>query len=410
MYKYLYAVGRYKGYIPGYHFADISNYRLGDLDKLFSMLYIVVNDEMYKEKICITLEDHHASFIANSDLVIQEWLDLQKTTILKTSNVIPEDKAEYVKLERLFTHGYFHFPGDINLTKDRQSDLLSDGAPDLLVKHYMYKSGINYNKQSDHALFTCNGVFYRSIGRQDGIYLLGAGNDYIKKKQDLRIGAMSFEKLGKVTTLPITKDMLTTVPSNGERRWKIKVGANKLDNRTVWIVVNGQLLVDQDMLDRVSSDHLSVRLHGFDAMRHHQVFSNYTVTPELKDMTKLDQYKEEALTMHNSFLVLIDNPTLAVDLVPLTTFLYPSAMHTEERFQHPIVLDNGLFPVPYMRSYGIKQRILNVDLRINRIYPIQTTGTLGGHKVNSMYVNQGNPCTLVKGFFFKIHGINFKVK
>lgn len=408
MYKYLYAVGRYHGSHPGYHQVDIADWYVGDLEKIFSLLFIVIKDEMEGVNKTITLDDYRSSFANTPKLSIQEWLDLNKSTVLKTTKYTPEDKLSYVKQERLFTHGYFNYPGDINLTKDRQKDLFSDSAPDVLIKHYKYVSGVDYNKQVEHALFTMNGVFYRATGRGDGIYLHGAGLDYIYARQDLRFAALNFQKLGKLECVPIEADKLIEIPSNGERGWKYKLSAKQLDSKTVWLVVNGQLIVDSDMIYRVSDDDLVIKLTAFDAMKHNQVYREYCRTPVLKDMSKIHQYKKEALTMHNSFILLIDNPTLGIDVVPLAQHLHPNALHTEDRFQHPIVLDTGLFPVPYMRSYGIKQRILNVDLRINRVYPIQTKGVMGNDKLNSLYVNQGNPGRLVKGFFFKIHGIKFK--
>lgn len=92
----------------------------------------------------------------------------------------------------------------------------------------------------------------------------------------------------------------------------------------------------------------------------------------------------------------------------MTTFNYPNVLHTEERFQHPIVLDNGLFPVPYIKTYGIGQRLLNHDVRISRYYPIQSSGNLAGNPYNSMEINQGDPGVLPRGYLFKISGVTFE--
>lgn len=408
MYKYLYAVGRYKGHMPGFHVVDISRNRVGDLEKLYSILYIVVRDEMLHTDISLLLDDHRLSFSNTPGSSIQEWLTSQANVPLKQAKVKPGKDPLYVKLERIFTNGYFHYPGDVNLTKDRQSELFADSAPDLLVKHYKYSSGIDYRKISDYSLFTVNGVFYRSFGRSDGVYLLGCGFDYIKNRQDLRVGALNFEKLGKITTIPITNDNLIEQDGTGPKRYRIKVTETSLDNKTVWIVINGQLIVDTEMLYRVSNDHMAISPTAFDAMSHYQTYREYCRTPILTDMSKFDKYKKEALLMHNSFLVVIDNPTLGVETIPLANHLYPNVLHTETRFQHPIVLDNGLFPLPYMKSYGIGQRLLNFDLRVVRKYPIQTNGTLGDQRLNDLTVNQGDPGHLAKGFFFKIHGVKFE--
>lgn len=181
-----------------------------------------------------------------------------------------------------------------------------------------------------------------------------------------------------------------------------------IGSKTVWIVVNGQLLVDNDILYQVGANVLMFNPSSFDVMNHFQVYKEYTRTPKLTNMMKFDTYKREALTKGNSFIVVIDNPTVGVEVVPLTTFHYPNVLHTEERFPHPVLLENGLFPTVYPKSYGIKQRLLNHDVRIQKNYPIQTSGTMAGNNYNSLAINQGNPGRLPKGFFFKIFGVTYK--
>lgn len=408
MYKYLYAVGRYKDYQPGFHVVDIRNYYVKDLGKLFSVLYIVVEDKLYNTKLTITLDDYALEFAADPTNGIQGWLDTKSQVVLKQSKIQPGTDKQYVKLERLFENGYFHYPADLNLAKDRQPDLFVDSAPDVLIKHYKFTTGIDYTKQAQKCLFTVNGVFARGVGRVDGIYLLGAGNDYIEVRKDIRIGALNFEKIGALKTIPITPDMLKDVQTTGATRWKINLPDQDLQNKTIWVVVNGQLLTDPDLIYQVGDKDIIVNLGAFDAMSHYQTYKEFTRTPKLTNMTKLDNYKKEALTMANSFVVLIDNPTVGVSVVPLTTFHYPNVLHTEERFPHPVVLENGLFPLPYVKSYGIGQRLLNHDVRIKKVYPIQTAGAMGGNFVNSLDINQGSPGHLPKGYFFKIYGINFE--
>lgn len=409
MYKYLYGVGRRKDYQPGFRVVDIDRFYIKDLGKVFTSLYIVIEDSLYKTKFAIELDTYRLEFENNLTMNIQEWLDTKSQVVLKKAPVTPGNVHKYVKAERLFVDGYFHYPADLNLAKDRQNDLLADTAPDIRIRHYAYDSGVDYRKQVEYSLFVSNGVFYRAVGKDDGIYLVGAGSDYIYSKRDVRIGALNFQKLGKIKTIPITSDMLYKVPTNAGTRWKIKVPDEKLlAGKTHWMVLNGKLVVDPDILYQVSAQELMMDPKSLDVMEHFQTYNEYERTPKLNNMTKFDTYVRDALVMHNSFLVLIDNPTLGVEVTPLTTFHYPNVLHTEERFQHPVMLENGLFPTVYPRSYGIKQRLLNHDVRIKRKYPIQTSGTLAGNNYNAMAINQGDPGHLPKGYFFKIFGVTFE--
>ena len=403
MYTYKYAVGRYKNYRPGYHKVDISEYSVADLEKLFDILYIVAYDSMFKDNICIALEDYKLSFASTPNLTIQEWLDTKQNDVLTLSKIMPGDKYRYVKLERIFTYGYFHYPANINLANDRQELLTSDGAPDIRVAHYMYQN-IDYRNINSYALFNVNGVFCRSVAKDEGIYLLGVGLDYIKNRRDLRVGALNFQKLGKVKTIPITSDTLQEITTTSNKRWEMKI-TDSMVGKTIYMVVNGQLLVDPEMVYRVADDRISIDLTSFDVMHHYFNFGKYTRVPKLTNLTKFDVYKQQALLSDNSFIILVDNPSLGIDVTPMTTFHYPTALHTQEKFQHPVVLDSGMFPVPYIRTYGIGQRLWNHDLRVYNKYPMLTAGNLGGAVVPNDSINPGNPGRLSKGWMFKIHGI-----
>jgi hypothetical protein len=405
MYTYKYSVGRYKNYRPGYHIVDIKDYSVADLEKLFDILYIVINDGFYKVDMSISLEDYRFSFAANPTMDIGEWLTSQNGNNLKSAGIFPGDTYQYVKLERIFTYGYFHYPADLNLANDRQADLFSDMAPDVRIAHYMYDN-VDYGKINDYSLFTVNGVFMRSVSRSDGIFLKGAGLDYIKHRNDLRIGALNFEKLGKVKTVPITEDILLEEEFDGGKRLSCQL--DDIVNKTIYIVVNGQLMVDTNIVYRVAENRVAINLASFDVAHHYLNYKEYTRTPKLTVLSKFETYKRQALLAHNSFFVIVDNPSLGIDVVPLTTFHYPNALHTSDRFQHPVVLDNGMFPTPYIRTYGIKQRLLNHDLRVYKKYPFMTAGALGGNVLLDDAINQGDPGSLSKGWMFKIHGVTLK--
>jgi hypothetical protein len=408
MYTYKYSAGRYKNYRPGYHLVDISGYSVANLEKLFDILYIVVYDDLYKKDISISLEDYRLDFAKNPTLTISNWLTTQNGNNLKSAKIFPSDAYSYVKLERVFTYGYFHYPADVNLANDRQDALLSDSAPDIRLAHYRYQN-IDYTKINSYSLFTINGIFTRSIAKTDGIYLKGAGLDYIAKKNDIRIGALNFEKIGKVTTVPITSNLLIEEPlesDNVGRRYQYKLTGIK--DKTIYLVLNGQLLVDDNIIYRAADDRVVINLSSFDVSHHYLNQGKYTRTPPLELFSGFEQYKKEALLMSNSFFVIIDNPTVGVTLEPLTKFGWPNAFHTEEKFQHPLVLDNGLFPLPYIRTYGRQQRLLNHDLRVSNRYPFMSSGALGGNLVVNPAVNQGNPGKLSKGWMFKIHGLKLE--
>ena len=62
MYTYKHSVGRYNNYLPGYHIVDISDYRVCDLEKLFSILTIVIHNDFYDQTVAIELSQYRDRF------------------------------------------------------------------------------------------------------------------------------------------------------------------------------------------------------------------------------------------------------------------------------------------------------------------------------------------------------------
>lgn len=401
MYTYQYAVGRYRYYQPGFHVIDISRIPVADLNTYFSVLDIVLYDERFKRNVKITLDDYVNTF-SNDKRTIGVFLEETNTVPLKYSLDVPKNEYVYARWESPYHSGFYPHPANINLASDKQEKLTSQSAPDirLLRDNYTYS---DYKSLSDNALFIVNGCFVRAEGISSGLYLHDVGKDYQKFKQDIYVSAINFERIGRIETIPVTKEMVRADEQG--RKYFIDISNTyNLKNKTVWLVFNGQLFVDEDVVSYLGRNTLLVDAGYIDLLSHYITYSQYTRTPTWVDQSKADSYIIEAICAHNSFIVLIDNPTVGVTIKPLIRYLYPLSHQTEETFKHPIVLENGLFPYCYRRTYGIKDRIVNTDVGHAYLPILESTGNLSDNFVYTG-MNKGQAGRLPRAYLFEITGI-----
>lgn len=403
MYSYKYAVGRYRNYQPGFHIVDISKIAVGKLLRYFTILDIVLYDEIYKRDVKITLDDYATTF-GNDTRTIVEFLSDNGNNVLKYSLDVPKNEYVYAQWESPYHKGFYSHPANINLANDRQEKLTADAAPDirLIRDNYTYTE---YKKLSDYALFIMNGCFVRAEGNTTGLYLRGAGKDYQKQKKDVYISAINMEKIGKIKTIPITKEMVRHDATNMGKRFFVDLDKNTdLDGKTVWVVFNGQLLVDEDIVGRINKNTMLLDMGYVDMMTHYITYRQYTRTPEWKDQDKDDAYIFNCLISENSFVVVIDNPTVGIELEPMVKFQYPLSHQTAERFNHPVMMENGLFPYCFRRSYGNGERIVNTDVGHLLLPIIDSTGRLSDNIVYTT-ATKGQAGFLPRAYLFKITGI-----
>lgn len=403
MYTYEYGIGRYRDYRPGAHLVDISKIPLKSLNKYFTILDIVLYDGIYKRNIKITL-DHYVGTFSKLSETIEEWLENNPTIVLDYTLDIPENTKNYALWESLSHKGFYPHPGNINLSNDRQEKLTAEAAPDIRILRDNYDY-TDYGKLADYALFIMNGYFVRAVGNSTGLYLRNAGKDYQANKEDIYVSAINMEKIGKLETIPITSSMLRHDYDSDGRQYFIDMPVNtSLEDKTIWIVFNGQLLTDTDIISKVTPDTLLLNMGNVDAMTHYITYRKRTRTPVWSNQDKDRIYLYNALCADNSFVVLIDNPLVGIDIEPTTTFKYPINHHTNDKFNHPVMLENGLFPYCLRRTYGNEARIINTDISALDRPVINSVGRLSDPSVFTGK-NAGDPGTLPRAYLFKIFGV-----
>lgn len=409
MYTYQRAVGIYITGPHGQQLLDISQYALKSIPVYFTEMIVVVYDSFYARQVAINLLDDYGVEISTSNLTIQQWLNTKASVALITSNNLPGSEYRYVTCEDIQYKWFSLLPGNISFTDDRQGILTPSSAPDIRVRRTDGQT-VDYGALAKRALWTVNGHLCRAVSRDNDLFLLNAGKHF-RVYDNIHVTCLNFNTISTLNTYAITKDQIdyqkedtygflhlnTTVPLTG---------------KTVWMSIGGRLYLD-DIIEVTGPNSIAIRIEYVDW------FTRIFDSKEYIDLTsviakermvvgadffKTPAFFEGLLTDISSFLILLDNPNISVEHVPIKTYRYPFTYHTEETQKLPLMVSNGLLPKYYTRKI-VNRRLLDIDIGMMKRYLNKTTGTANGGNLYHGFTNRKRPSSLNRGYLLKIRSV-----
>lgn len=408
MYQYIRAVGLYKDGPTGEQLLDIAQYRLKDVAKYFSEMLVVIKDLLSDEaEVVINLNDYREE-INTLDLTIQQWLDAKSSVPLITSNKVPGNEYRYVTCGDIQYQGFSLLPGNAKLSADKQDKLTTTGAPDLRVQKTLL-SQVNYGLLQTNCLWTVNGYLTRSVATEDCLYLLNAGRSF-NVYDNIHVGYLNFTTLSKLSTYPLTKDQIKYQNIDGKIQALIKTNLD-FTNKQVWMSIAGQLYLT-DIVRPRGKDSLRVDLSMVDLMSKIYTAKNYINLDGVldqeraivdKDYFRTEEFIVNLLTHHNTFLIVLDNPNLSVEVKPIVTYQFPFTYYTEETLKIPLLLASGSLPKYFTRRLANK-RLLDIDTMVRRRYLYKTVGNIDNNVIHP-YTNRFHPADYESGYLLYIKGI-----
>lgn len=411
MYLYRRCIGAYQDDLVGLQPLKIENAKLSSVVANTRTLYVTVWDAILLREVTVDMNEYRDETIAFKGN-IQDWLDKKVRTPLKLfTGVIGED-FYYVRMEDMQMMGYLMLPGNKDLAEGRQQMVTNAGATDVRLKH-MTVATPDYRGFCETTLFTYNGYFIRAHGRDDGIYLDGAGRNF-QVDDSGHVGALDFKGISKVETLPFKAEELDI--DGAQHSVLITVDRDILDE-TVWFVIAGKLICGSPAIQKVGMNSLRLDLRVLDLGRlliqgakHIDLDNIAGCNSGIVEAVQLERSSviEELLLNFNSFMVFLSNPYMGVDISPLERYTFPTTFATEDPFHHPVMLSNGRFPT-YRHREGAGRRLLDFDVRLQEISIDYSTGTENGGDLYHDKVNWYKPHTLIEAYHFKIFSI-FKGK
>lgn len=407
MYTYSRAVGALKSHISSVQFLDISESILKNIIDNYRLLFIVVEDGLYNKEVTIDLL-HYRNELVDFDGNIQQWLDTKKNVPLEYSTTIPPKDYQYARMEDMQMSGYVPYPAKYELSVSLQQKLTMSGAEDIRLSH---PANPKYHDITDRCLFTYNGHFIRAIPSNEGIYLLGGGRNY-RVNDTGGIGCISFANFARLTSHYFKPENIHADEDEFGLSFRISF-PKPIDDKTLWLVIGGKLVIDQELFQKVNDSEVVINLERLQTAynlfesRHYIDLNNVPgVEAGVIRHTKkqiIEMYRA-LLANTNSFYILFDNPHMGIYVEPLQVYQFPTTFVSHETFNHPLMLDNGMFPVHRKRP-GYKCTLLDVAIRYSPNYLSKTYGSRKPGYLIHDRTDHGNPRKPTRGYHFKIYSL-----
>jgi hypothetical protein len=210
---------------------------------------------------------------------------------------------------------------------------------------HMSRPDTDYNLFYKSCLVTVNGFYHMLDAGPDAIYVIdGNKSAWISKENE--IGFLSFANIGSLSYVPITKDMVYKQRDDqimAERAY-VDIGQD-VTNKTVMLVLGGYLhVLDDQTFTRVGDSLFMIDFANLPLYERLIESSHYLDLSSL-GLSKTDanpaQYSTSEvlsdavltkyLMLSQSFFVVLDNPDIFAESVPLAKSRIPNIFLTDEK-------------------------------------------------------------------------------
>lgn len=407
MYTYKRAVGISLLNPKGEELLDISAVPTSQLFTLYSNLIVVVTDAYGAQDVAIDLQTYQSELSLYQG-TIQQWLNTKATTPLKTSNTLPGTEYRFATMHDIREEWFTPLPGDALQGDDRQASMDKEWAPDIRIVK-TDNSDVDFDALVTRGLFFINGHATRAVKGTRCAYLLNAGKHF-RVYDNMHIGYMNLNTVSKLKTYALSAANIKfdSFETYNFLHYKSPVS---LKGKTVWMSIGGRLYFN-DVIQVKGNKGITIRTEKVDwftrTFDSKDLIDLSSVIDKDRQVVGADFFSTETffkalLTDPSSFLIVLDNPHLYIEVKPLTAYRYPYTYHTEETRRIPL-LTGGLLPKYFTRRI-INRRLLDISIGVQRRYLNDTTGVKNEGNLFHGYTNRFKPNELFKGFHLYIRGL-----
>lgn len=319
------------------------------------------------------------------DITITQWLIAIGDTTLPVTIIDPTKfgiKKNLVKYNDLINAQYD--PQLAHPTIGVGTELPYSELTDLRVT----KTGADYLKVVRNCLFTVNGLLHIADHSTTGIRVTDGGRS-VQHANANQLGMISFQQLGQIKCLPVTKEMIKPLTPDAKLKdgFSISFGQDiDLSNKVVMLSLGG-ILHHSNQYYQLQGDHSMIvewwkvpfRRRYFDTKAFIDLTSfNNTIDRNPAHHDTLDITKalsDESITAYmelsQTFVILLDAKSMYWSMDEVEQTDLPGRYYTYARPSAPLLLDNG-FLVEYVAKPENGTWVLAIDNGYSYNYYWQT--------------------------------------
>lgn len=319
------------------------------------------------------------NLVANQTLTVAQWLVANGNATLPGTTGTQTVRYTHCNYSHALLANYHvrRVPPvghpDIDIAIEEKTDAL------------LTRQGTDYLLLQRRSLVSINGAYHRTEGSVHGLYIRDAVKS-LRAANDNNIGILSFANVADLKQVSITPDMIyKQLPE--QELWRgayIDIGED-IENKTVLLVLGGYLHVVDGTYKVVGPQQLHINLapyqmaHRYYEMRKHinvdQLRPHFNPGPaDSINVANLrsDQFVIDFLTLKQSFVVIVDTPSLVTNEIPLQPAKVPGLYTCHMEPKH-LMYSQARKPMDYWTRKEGPSYVINCGNALDTRYRFETT-------------------------------------
>lgn len=329
---------------------DIATTRINEVFAANRLILLTVTHPAVQDPFVVSLEPLRLTYSQSLDY-IQVVLNGLGDTALPVVDFDPSSSIRYAKYSDARRVGYRVELA--NMGQNYPDNYPEEALMDVVLSRPTYNTDMAL--LHTHALMSVNGFYHMTATDNTKAYILDGGKSYRVANKN-HFGIWSFFDIGAVEKVPL--DPLDIVPADPTKNLKDKIRFSvdvDLTGKSVFLVLGGYLVFQQDniftqvndnsfLLDiknlphaaRIMESDKFIDLSSLELTRPVDDNTTYSVTEIFSD-----EVLRKYLTLSQSFLVVVDTPSLNVEKMELRETGTYSVFTTVQEPLYPLIIGNG---------------------------------------------------------------------
>lgn len=407
MYQLISAIGKPLNGDGRWKSIAIGNVAISVLFSTYSRIIATLSNQFLTAPVALDLVTIRPEFGGES-ITFNAFLIQNGNATLETLAKPPVLNPRYAKYADAFHVGYKVAPMHLGSAPDAQYTLAEK------TSLHLTRPDTDYSLFQQSCLVNVNGFFHLVDTDTHGIYVKDGMRSAFQSGQN-QLGILSFRNIGVLKTIPIKPAMV--YKQNDRQFYKDRCFVNlgiDVSNKTVLLVLGGYLhVLDRKTFFRVSNSAFCIDIGNYPLLDHFYESKRYLdftslaleTTTRNSEQIDIDNFYSDAailayLTLSQSFFVVIDNPNVFVNKVPVHKTKLPNMFISHVKPEYPLIVGAGKLGNYWYSAEDGQYSLTCVDsLRKHRLY--DTVDAAKQYSVSDSCV-PGNPVVQSDAFFLEI--------
>lgn len=329
---------------------DLSNILVYDIFNTYTEVFLVLSSIYYEGPLYVnmaTLKEEFSSF--NGTLT--QMLDKLGNRTLTIAPKLPNAKVRYAKFSDAYLAGY-------KVDRTLMNVATTQGYPtDALTDLKITRAGYDTDMKllHNHCLITVNGYLHQTDADSTAAYVKDGGLSNQIARQNA-LGILSFLDIGKVTKVAIKEGDIYPQNSEAKLRERLYFRTDAdIENKTVLLSLGGYLVMPEENVFWQSGSHsFALNVEALPIVERILESKHFIdLSPLGIDTLPNDEYVmdlnqilgddvlKKYLTLSQSFLIIIDTPSIFTNRVQLRSSSWPGVLTAYHNPVDPLIVGYG---------------------------------------------------------------------